>query len=101
MSPSGVDSGTAGIADGPTCIFITFSNCHLDSGSDLLRSHECPHKCCSPVCRATIQLSAKNMQIPNAGALSVYLKTFRAGTEIGREGKRGGEGDWLVLAEMV
>lgn len=44
----------------------------------------------------------KNMQIPNAGALSVYLKTFRAGTERVREGERGREeGDWLVLAEMV
>lgn len=41
------------------------------------------------------------MQIPNAGALSVYLKTFRAGIGTWREGKRGGEEDWLVLAEMV
>lgn len=57
-----------------TCIFITFSNCHLDSEC---WSHECPHKCCLLFAGQQFNYP-KNMQM-SMRVLSVCLKSRRVG----------------------
>lgn len=55
-----------------TCIFITFSNCDLNSDC---WSHECPHKCCLLVAGQQFNYP-QNMQMPTMRALKCLPKAI-------------------------